>query len=1054
MLEALLNLAVKRRTAVLVACLAFFVYGVACFLDLKIEAFPDVTNLQVQLIALVPGQAAEEVERQVTLPLERELNGLPGQIGIRSISVFGLSQVTLTFDDNTDVYFARQQVGERLTKVELPEGITATLGPLYTPVGEIYRYTLESPRHGTMELRTYQDWVVERHLRQVPGVVDLVTFGGSQRQIEVHVDPVRLRAYSLTLAQVHESLSKSNMNAGGGYLPRGEQEFVVRGLGRIESIEDVKNAVISTKTGTPVLVRDVARVIEGAVLRRGGAGRNENHETVEGIVLMRKGENASNVLKGVRAKVEELNEKILPKPMRLVPFYDRSWLTNRTLATVGKNLLEGAALVIGVLYLFLASFRGALLSALIIPFSMLTAFVFLYHRGMPANLISMGSIDFGMLVDAAVVLIESIHRHLAHKKARNPHDIQVAIIAGAREVIRPTLFSMAIIIAALLPILTLQRVEGRIFAPLAYTFCTALLGALVFAVLLIPAGTSFYRKTESLEHEPRWLAWLKRVYGRSLVVVIRARWLTVGVALAILGGALYLGSHLGAEFLPELNEGDIYITALLPNSVSLDEGVKLTTRMRKVVRTYPETTDVLSQIGRPEDGTDSAQVNQVTMHVKLAPDEDWTTGRSKEALIDAMRTDLESIPGVMFNFSQPIVDNVMENISGVIGMVSVKAFGPDPEKLAGVADGVKRAIESVQGAVDVGLFKSGSLPQLQVKVDRAKMGRYGVYVAELQKTLEMALSGKTATYYWEGEWKFPVVVRLRSNARDNIADIERLPVDTGSGQRVPLSELAKVSVEFGRMAVFRESNSPFVAIKANVRGRDLAGWVAEAQAKVASAVKLPEGVYLVWGGEFENQQRAMARLAIIVPASLGVIFALLVMALASVRSALLILVNAPFALIGGIVALYLTNVHLSVSAAVGFIALLGQAVLNGVILVSYINDLRKRGRSITEAVLEGATVRLPTVLMTALLAGFGLVPAALSHAMGSETQRPIALVVTGGLISATLLTLFVLPALYGVFETDKAFKKRIAQDKDTLAAVAEGVAEATSEEELPPVPQA
>jgi cobalt-zinc-cadmium resistance protein CzcA len=1037
MLDRLIHLIVRGRTLVLFACVGFFGYGLIRFAQLNVEAFPDVTNLMVQVIAIFPGQAAEEVERQVSLPLERELTGIPKMIGIRSLSVYGLSTVTLTFEDDVDVYFARQQVAERLANVELPEGVKPALGPLYTPVGEIYRFTVESERHSPLERRTYEDWVVEKHLRQVPGVVDVVTYGGFQKQLEVHVDPVRLRAYGLSLGQVFDAISQSNVNAGGGYLQHGEQERVVRAIGLLRSADDIKDVVLAAKGGTPVTVRDVAEVIEGNVLRRGGAGRNESPEVVEGIVLMRKGENPSLVLDGVRKKVDELNTKILPEGMQVVPFYDRTWLIGRTLSTVGKNLLEGAILVIAVLYIFLRSLRGALIVALVIPFAMLTAFVLLYHRGMPANLISMGAIDFGMLVDAGIVLLESIHRNLRHRKARGKHEIHLAIIAGGREVFRPTLFSMAIIISAMLPILTLERVEGRIFAPLAYTYCSALLGALVFATLLVPSCTSLYRNTENLEHEPKWILWLKERYGSALRWVMRGRWIAIGFAALLLGGTFFLAGQVGKEFLPELNEGDIYVTATLPNSISLQEGVRLADEMRRITRSFPETSDVLSQIGRPEDGTDSGQVNNVTLHVKLQAEEDWKTGRSKERLVEEMRSALGAIPGILYNFSQPIVDNVLENISGVIGQISVKAFGMNHEKNSRAAEEVKRVLEKVPGSVDVALFKSGRIPQLQIRIDRAKAKRYGVTVASLQRVVEMALQGKIASYFWEGEWKFPILVRLRERERDSATAIAQIPVDTATGSRVPLSELADIRGQYGRMAIFRESNSPFVALKANVQGRDLGGWVEEAQAAVKDKIKLPDGVYLVWGGEFENQQRAMKRLSLVVPISIAIMFGLLVMALGSFRSAILILMNAPFAFIGGIVSLYLTGVHLSVSAAIGFIALFGQAVLDGTIMVTYINQMRREGKPLAEAVVGGATIRMPTVLMVALLAGLGLVPAATSHAMGAETQRPIALVVTGGLVSATLLTLFVLPALYGLFETEKSWRKRAKHAEESAISPSE-----------------
>jgi cobalt-zinc-cadmium resistance protein CzcA len=1015
MLGRLVDAALDAKWAVLLLTATFVGLGIWAFRELPVEAFPDVTDTQVQVITLYPGHAPEEVERQVTLPIEKELNGTPQLSRMRSVSIYGLSVVTLTFDDGTDNFFARSQVTERLRQAEVPDGVTPGLGPLYTPIGEIYRYVLQAdPRAGEtpMSLRELQDWVLERQLRQVPGVADVVSFGGFQRQLQVEVDPARLKAHGVTLHQVYDALQRSNANAGGNYLRRGSEELVIRGLGYLGSADDIRNVVVAARAGTPLTVGDVARVSVGAVPRRGQVSKDRDAEVVEGIVLLRKGENPAFVLDAIHAKVAQLNAGVLPKGVRIVPYLDRTTLVNVTLKTVLRNLLEGALLVTGVVFLFLLSWRGALVVAAVIPLSLLASFLYLKLRGLSANLLSLGAVDFGIIVDGAVVVVENVFRR-RHDEPDAPYG---GVVRDAvQEVARPTLFSLGIIIVAYVPIFTLQRVEGRIFAPMANTVASALVGALVCSLTLVPVLALLSLRRERERRSPIMTV-AERAYRPTLAWALAHRRWVVGGAAVALAGALALASTLGSEFLPELDEGSLWVSATLPPTISLEEAQRMVPRLRAELLAFPEVRTVVGQLGRPEDGTDPAPVNVLQMFVDLKPRDAWTTSHTRDGLIEAMNARLERYPGIDYNFSMPIRDNVAENISGLKGQVAVKLFGDDLAKLDELASKASRAIAAVPGVADLAVIQAGQLPQVQIAIDRKKIARYGIAVSDVDEAIETALGGKAATQLWEGERRFEVNVRFASAWRGQLASIRDVSVPTPDGTPIPLSELAEIRVGQGRAAINREANQRYVGIKMNVRGRDLGGFVHEAQAAVARAVDLPAGYQLTWGGEFENQERAMHRLSIVIPASIFLIFLLLLRAFGQLRSALLILANIPFALIGGIVALSVTGTNLSVSAAVGFIALIGQAVLNGVLLLSDVEARRREGAPVTIAVVAGAQARLRAVLMTGLLAMLGLLPAALSSAIGSETQRPLAIVVIGGLVSATALTLFVLPVLYAVVE--------------------------------------
>lgn len=1035
MINKLVSFALNQPLLVILLTGLFVAVGVGAFQALPVEAFPDVTDTQVQVITLFNGHAAEEVEKQVTVPIEIGLSGIPHSVRLFSHTMFGLSFVVMTFDDGVDVYFARQQVLERLRAVDLPQGVTPELGPLATPIGEIYRYRLKGNGTSPMDLRTLQDWVVEKQLKTVPGVADVVTYGGLVKQYQVQPDLAKLKGYNITLQQLYTALGRGNANAGGSYVEKGEQQYLIRGIGLLRSPDDIGNIVVSEKNGTPLLVKEIASVEIGAVPRQGLVGQGNEDDCVNGIVLMRKGENPSEVLKLVREKVDYLNARSLPKGVVIDPIYDRTWLISTTLRTVFKNLTEGALLVTFVLLLFLGNIRAALIVAVTIPLALLATFTGLTIRGIPANLLSLGAMDFGIIVDGAVIVVENIFRRLglaSHVKQMHGggkldlHEIKKTILEATSEVGRPTFFSMLIIITAHIPIFTLQRHEGRIFSPMAWTVTSALIGSLIFSLTIVPLLCYFLMRRKISEKENFLVYTSKLIYQPVLEWALRNRLKVIGAAVVLLAVSLATVPLLGSEFLPELNEGTMWVNITFPPGISNSEMVRLTRQIRDILGRYPEVRMVNSKAGRPEDGTDPKLINMTEFFVDLKPPAEWRPGVTREDLAKEMDDALDVMPGINPSFSQPIRDNVLESISQIDGQIVIKVFGEDGDVLREQAQKVLDTIKPIRGVARAFIDRYGIVPQLQIEIDREKAARYGLNVADIQDVIETALGGREATEIWEGEKKFAVVVRLNEQQRE-MGNIGNILVDTPDGQRIPLEQLATIHVRNGQMNISRESGLRVAAIGVFIRDRDMGSLVAEMREKVDRNVALPSGYSITWGGEFENQERAMKRLMLIVPVSVLLIFALLFNAFRSVRSTVLILMNVPFAMIGGIFALYVTGIHLSVSAAIGFIALFGQAVLNGVVMVSYFNQLRSEGMSPELAVVRGGLIRLRTVLMTALLAMLGLLPMALSHSIGSETQKPLAVVIIGGLISATLLTLIVLPTLYTIFEREPATAESGAQ---------------------------
>ncbi|MGC2520008.1 MAG: CusA/CzcA family heavy metal efflux RND transporter [Burkholderiales bacterium] len=1014
MIKRIVSFALHKPLFIVLGLILFVAGGLAAFRALPIEAFPDVTDTQVNVITLYPGRAAEEVEKQVTVPIEVALSGLPNSVRMFSHTQFGLSFLIITFDDRANAYFARQQVVERLREVDLPDGVQPALAPLSTPIGEIYRYRLKSPTLDPRELRTIEDWTVERQLRLIPGVADIVTFGGLIKQYEVNPDLGKLRDYKVTLQQLFSALGRGNSNVGGSYLEQGRQQYLIRGIGLLRSAEDIGNIVVTERNGVPILVKHLAEVTVGAVPRQGLVGQDDDDDVVTGIVLMRKGENPSQVLKMVKEKVEFLNSSVLPTGVKIVPFYDRTWLIDKTLKTVFTNLLEGAALVTLVLLLFLGNMRAAFIVALVIPLALLATFIGLTWVGIPANLLSLGAMDFGIIVDGAVIVVENVFRKLTEEAHDRTPRLQ-KILAATVEVGRPTLFSMLIIIAANIPIFTLQRHEGRIFAPMAWSVTSALVGSLILSLTLVPLLCFWMLRKNLPEKENALVRACKRIYEPALAWAIGRKKTVIGIALAALAASLAVVPMLGTEFLPELNEGSIWINVNMPPSVSVTEAQELTAKFRAAIRTVPEVESVISKTGRPEDGTDPKPINMCEILVDLKPESQWRHGVTKLQLIDQMDKAMSRFPGMETSFSQPIRDNVLESISQVDGQIVVKVFGEDLDVLREYAERTLNAVKDVRGVSRAFIDRLGELPQLLIRVDREAAARYGLNVADIQDVIEMVLGGKPATQLWEGERHFGVAVRMKDSER-SIASLKAITVSSPDGAYVPLSQVAEFKTIGGAMDIARENGVRVYSIGIFIAGRDMGSVVADMKDRVAAKVTLPPGYSITWSGEFENQERAMARLAIIVPVSVLLIFILLFDAFGSFGSAALILLNIPFALIGGIFALLLTGIPLSVSAAIGFIALFGQAVLNGVVMVAYFNQLCAAGATPEEAVMRGSLVRMRTVLMTGLLAMLGLLPMAVSTGIGSETQKPLAVVVIGGLVTATLLTLIVLPTLYLVFQ--------------------------------------
>ena len=1021
MMNRFITFSLKQPLFVLLATVLFICGGVLAFLNLPVEAFPDVSDTQANIIALYPGHAAEEVERQVTIPIETAMSGMPHAVRMFSHTQFGLSYIILTFDDKPTDQVVRQQVIERLRGIDLPTGVDAQLAPLSTAIGEIFRFRLKGDAYTTQELRTLQDWVVEKQLRQVQGVADLVTQGGTIKQYEVSPNLEKMRDYKITLAQFFTALQRANSNAGGGGVTQGRQQFLVRSLGSFRTSADIAQVMVAEYKNTPILVRDIADVRVGSAPAQGLAGQDDADDIVNGVVIMRKGENPSTLLTALKEKIAYINKSVLPKGVAIVPYYDRSWLIEKTLKTVFSNLTEGAMLVTLILFIFLGNLRAALIVAAVIPLALLATFLGLTFVGIPANLLSLGAMDFGIIVDGAVIVVENIvYRLSLLKKSANlstsaDKESRFATIRDATvEVGRPTLFSMIIIIAAHIPIFTLQRHEGRIFSPMAWTVTSALIGSLILSLTLVPLLTYLFLKHDVPHGDNRLVTKLKSWYAPALQWALVRPKKVIGSALVLLVLSLGLASQLGSEFLPELNEGSLWMSVILPPSVSPAEAQEQARLIRAKLRSVAEVNTVTSKVGRPDDGTDPKIFNAAEFLVDLKPESAWRDGKSKEALVHDMEVAVSTLPGIEPSFSQPIRDNVLESISQIKGQIVIKVAGDDLDRISQLARKIFGQVSTVPGVASAFIDREGSLPQYVLDIDRAAAARYGINVGDIQDLIETALAGKATSELWEGEKHFSVVVRLKPAERV-LPNLPNLLVSSPDGPQVPLSQLARFKSVSGPMNIARENGRRVASIGIFIQGRDMGSVVKEMQARVANMGPLNEGEEISWSGEFENQERAMKRLSWIVPLSILLIFLLLFDAFKSVKSALLIVANIPFALIGGILALLATGIPLSVSAAIGFIALFGQAVLNGVVMVTYFNQLRDTGMPVVEAVITGSIQRLRTVLMTALLAMFGLLPMALSHAIGAETQRPLAVVVIGGLVSATILTLIVLPTLYCVF---------------------------------------
>jgi cobalt-zinc-cadmium resistance protein CzcA len=1027
MIALLLRFALRQRFITVVCGLTLILLGIWAFRQLKIEAYPDISDTQVVVITLYPGRAAEEVEQQITVPIERAVNSVPRVIARRSRTIFGLSVVELTFDNDTDDYFARQVVLEHLRDADIPDGITPTLGPLSTPIGELYRYSLESPSADTMQLREIQDWIITPRFLAVPGVADVTPFGGLVKQYQVQIDPQALNKYNLAIAQIAQAITANSANAGGAMLDNGQQSMVVRGVGLVQSVSDIENIVVTATKGVPIFVRDVGRVAIGAAQQTGIFGVNDKTGGVEGIVLMRRGENPTEVLDGIKAAVDELNSTRLPPGVRIAPIYDRTDLVHNTLSTVSHTLLEGLIIVVAVLFLFLGSVRAALLTAVTIPLSLLFAFVCMHFTGIPANLLSLGALDFGIIVDGTLIMVEHIVSTLERQRATAPHKgkpqgVLRAVLDAALEVERPIFFSLMIIIAAYLPLFTLERVERRLFTPMAFTVCYALFGSMLLALTLIPVLATYLFKPETKSWENPVLRWMGRGYQRLLTRVVRRPWWVVIASVAIVLAAFGLATRLGSEFLPQLDEGVIWVRANLPAGVSLDKSAEIAGKIRTLLRTFGEVKLVSSQTGRNDSGTDPYGPNRNELFVALAPYESWASGRSKAELVEAFAAKLHSeIPGTFFGFTQPIIDNVTEAVTGSPADLAVILSGPDLSVLRKLAAQGLDVVNQVPGAADTAIEQEADQAQLRLKVNRQELARYGINVRDLQDVIEMAIGGRIVAPMFEGERRFDITVRYIPSARGNANAIGNILVPTKDGGHVPLSQLAEIKVVTGASIIARRENRRQVSVRTNIRGRDQGSFVAEAQEKFSAAVKLPPGYQVEWGGQFENLERARKRLSIILPITIGIIFVLLFFTFGRAKYAGLVMMNVPFSLVGGIVFLYLRGINLSVSAAVGFISLFGVAVMSGVLVIAEINR-RRRVESempIPQAIVEGALDQMRPVLMMIVVALLGMVPAARATGIGSDVQRPLATVVVGGLLSTLLLTLVALPALYAIMPRRK-----------------------------------
>src|SRR5580698_3632052 len=1028
-MQRLIDFALNNRFMVLALAVLLLVWGAISFHSLPVEAYPDVANNYVQVITQWPGRAAEEVEQQVTIPIEIQMAGIPHMQHLRSFSLACLSDIKMIFDDDSVNDWNREKVLERLSQVTLPNGLQPQMGTDWSPVGQIYFFTLHStnPQFDIMDLKSIEDWFVEKQFKSVPNVVDVSSLGGMTKEYQVRLDPNKLIAYGLSIAQIEQQLTSNNANAGGSFIESGLQQVNVRALGLVKTVRDIERTVIATKNGTPIKVQDIAIVAQGEKTRLGRNGKAihkvngeilDNNDVVEGIVLLRKGAEGDATLERIHEKVNELNGSaghpgLLPPGVTIVPFLDRSDLVHFTTTTVLHNLREGIILVAIILFAFLGNIRGALIVSITIPFALLFASTCLKLKGIPANLLSLGALDFGMVVDGAVVMVENILRHLGRREgAGKPPRQQIA--EAAHEVQRPVFYAIGIIITAYIPIFTLQAVEGRLFKPMAWTVAFALAGGLIFSMLLAPVLASFlYPKGTREWHNPL-MELITRFYTYTLGLAIRWRYVTVAVGLLCLAGTLWLASHVGSEFLPHLAEGAVWVRGTLAPSTGPGEGMHLANQVRVILASFPEVKVATSQVGRPDDGTDTTGFSNTEYFVDLKPREEWRPvfHQDKEALISAMSRELDKIPGVIWNFSQPIADNMEEAVSGVKGELAIKIYGDDLKTLEERGDKIVQVMRTIPGVQDVGMFRVLGQPNLNLVVDRKKAARHQISVADVQDAIQTAVGGNAVSQVLQGDQRYDLVLRYQSDYRDTREAIENIRMVAPSGERVSLAQLCKVEVSDGASQIYREDSSRYVAIKYRVRGRDLGGAVEQAIKTVERDVKLPVGYSLTWAGEYESAQRAQRRLSIIIPLTLLLIFFILYLMFSSMKWSLLVLANVAMAPVGGVTALYLSGVNFSVSSGVGFLALFGVSVQTGVIMVEYINQLRARGFTPLAAAQKGAIERLRPILMTMLVASLGLLPAATSHGIGSDSQRPFAIVIVGGLMGALLMSVYLLPTLY------------------------------------------
>ncbi|HET9136611.1 MAG TPA: CusA/CzcA family heavy metal efflux RND transporter [Candidatus Kapabacteria bacterium] len=1019
-IRSIIAFSLKNKSFIFFGVAILVIAGFISFRNMPIEAFPDVTNTQIVIITQWNGRSAEEIERFVTTPIEVAMNSVQRKTSVRSITMFGLSVIKIIFEDNVEDFFARQQVNNQLRTVSLPESVEPEVQPPYGPTGEIFRYVLKSKTRDTRDLLTLQNWVVDRNLRAVPGVADINAFGGQEKIYEISVDPNRLMSYDITPLQIYEAVNKSNLNVGGDVIEKNGQAFVVRGIGLLQSVRDIENIIVDDANGNPILVKNVATVRESSLPRVGQAGLDKNDDVVEGIVVMRKNENPKEVLARVKAKIAELNDHVMPKDVKIETFYDRDVLMNYTTSTVMHNLLEGIIFVTVVVFLFMADWRTTLIVSIIIPLALLFAFLCLNLMGMSANLLSLGAVDFGIIIDGAVVMVEGLFvalDHLAHKRGmevfNNLAKGSVFKKTGA-EMGKAIFFSKLIIITALVPIFSFQKVEGKMFSPLAYTLGFALLGALLFTLTLVPVLSHLLLNKNVKEKNNPFVSFWNRIIERSFAWTFAHKRKTLAITCLVLLATFGSTVLLGTEFLPPLNEGALWVEAELPMSTSLTETVKMAGILRNELQKFPEVDGVLSQTGRSNDGTDPSGFYYVQMQVNLKPKEDWKRKITMDQLVDEMDAKLKKYQGIVFNYSQPIIDNVQEAVAGINANNAVKVYGPDLDKLDDISEQVLKKLETVEGIRDAGILRNIGQPEISVLLDRDKMAANGVTLADAQTVLEMAFGGKTATEKYEGERKFDVRIRYEKEYRKDENDITNLQVPTIHGTLIPLREISTVKAVTGPAFIYRDDTKRFIGVKFTVRDRDLGSTIAEAQAKVASAVQLPPGYSIGWTGEFENQVRATKRLGTVVPISLITIFVILFIMFGNIKDSLLALVNVPFALIGGIIALEITNINFGISAGVGFIALFGICIQNGVILISEFHKNIGLGIPIAKSIADGVKVRTRPVVMTALMASIGLLPAALSTGIGSESQKPLAVVIIGGLVTATILTLLVFPIVFWV----------------------------------------